>query len=106
MWETGPIDGNGAAVSIVLDAKRMSINVPTAILFGGIVSWALGFMNTLPILPFDGGHVVEPVLKKMTESLSPKLWRMVRGAMYAGFFFLILTALLGDFKQVAKLLSP
>jgi Zn-dependent protease len=67
-----------------------SNSLTTAILLAGLASIGLGLLNMLPMLPFDGGHVIEAALDSRGGSEATRWFSGVTGALSAALVLYVL----------------
>lgn len=72
-----------------------AVDIPSTILIAGVISWAIGVFNMLPITPLDGGKIVEALLMRF----GPVTVNMYRNLSFMLFLALIGLALFSDFVR-------
>lgn len=98
-WGVSPkeaMDSMGGPVSIVKVGQKHIQSLWDVVYFGALVSFAIAFVNLLPIFPLDGGQTWKLIL----ERISPVLSQRAEKVGMIIFFLLILTAVIGDIRVI------
>jgi membrane-associated protease RseP (regulator of RpoE activity) len=87
------VNNFGGIITIGQLAYKASVGVPQAIIFGGIISFAIGISNLLPIYPADGGLIVSAILERWLPPSAVEIFNRIG---VGAFIILIGLAILGD----------
>jgi membrane-associated protease RseP (regulator of RpoE activity) len=52
----------GSVISAIKSTTQHSSSISESLYLGGVISVALGIINCIPILPSDGGRIIERIL--------------------------------------------
>lgn len=88
-----PMESVVGPVGIVKIIREMATNVPEAILIALVISLSIGLMNTLPLMPLDGGRTFDVLIGKYLRSGTQSLYR---GLTMSLLLLLFLFGLLSD----------
>lgn len=95
-----PLKSIAGPVGIVKMVSHFSVSIGMAINMAAIVSLALATCNALPLVPLDGGQIVQCLLRK--AKVSENVMRIYRTASFFIFIALIATVLSIDFINILK----
>ena len=95
-----PLKSLAGPVGIVRMVSHLSVNVGMAINMAAVVSLALATCNALPLIPLDGGQIVQCLLLK--AKVGKNGMRAYQLASIVIFIALIATALSIDFVNIFK----
>lgn len=90
------VDNAGGIILAGQIAQSFSNTIPSAIYFGGVISFALGATNILPIYPLDGGLTTSTLVEKF----APRLRDFFNRIGFGLFLVLIFYSVGGDVRRL------
>lgn len=95
-----PLKSLAGPVGIVRMVSHLSTSVGMAINMAAVVSFALGTCNALPLVPLDGGLIVQSIMDK--AGVDKNIIRAYKMITFAIFIALVIMAFTADFVNIFK----